>query len=172
MTTFATAFHPLGKHRRIPGNGFVLIEVLVSMTVFSVGIMAVLTAVLSALDLQKDSTLRYRAGLILQEKLAETALVPYSGQPMRGISADGVFSWTVAGEPWTGAPQVGKKKAKTVRKPRTSRGRVKTEEPETENTSSRLFQVSVDVSWQAGKGTRSINATQLVHVSLQAKGAP
>ncbi len=172
MTTFVTAFHPLGKHRRIPGNGFVLIEVLVSMTLFSVGIMAVLTAVLSALDLQKDSSLRYRAGLILQEKLAETVLVPYSGQPVRGISADGVFSWTVAGEPWTGAPQVGKKKEKTGRKPKTDKRRVKREEPETGDTSSRLFQVAVDVSWQTSKGIRSINATQLVHVSLLAKGTP
>ncbi len=164
MTRFPTAFHPLKKQGKPSGSGFILIEVLVSMAVFSVGIMAVLTSVLSALDLQKDSTLRYRAGLILQEKLAESVLVPYNGQPMRGISADGVFSWTVAGEPWTGAPQVEKKKTKT------SKTRGKEKEPKIDDASSELFQMAVNVSWQTNRGTRSINATQLVHLSLQRVG--
>jgi len=95
-----------GARRPAAGEGgFVLLEVLVTMTVLSVGIMAVLTGVLSALDLQKDAAMRYRAGLILQEKLAETALTPYDGQPGQGLSADGVFSWSVSGEPWGGAPR-------------------------------------------------------------------
>ena len=158
MSRFPTAFHPLKKQGKRPPGGFVLVEVLVSMVVFSVGIMAVLTSVLSALDLQKDSTLRYRAGLILQEKLAEPVLVPYNGQPIRGISADGVFNWAVAGEPWTGAPQVEKKKPKDGKKTKT------------EDTSSELFQMAVEVSWQTNKGTRSINATQLVHLSSHGGG--
>ena len=164
MTRFPTAFHPLKKQGKPSPSGFVLIEVLVSMVVFSVGIMAVLTSVLSALDLQKDSTLRYRAGLILQEKLAESILVPYNGQPMRGISADGVFSWTVAGEPWTDAPQVEKKKTKVSRK--TKGGK----KAKTDDASSELFQMVVEVSWQTNKGTRSINATQLVHLSSHGGG--
>ncbi len=167
MNRLPTAFHPLKKQGQPSGSGFVLIEVLVSMAVFSVGIMAVLTSVLSALDLQKDSTLRYRAGLILQEKLAESVLVPYNGQPMRGISADGVFSWTVAGEPWEGAPQVEKKKTKTSTK--REKGK-KEREPSTDKTSSSLFQIAVDVSWQTNRGTRSINATQLVHLPSQVRG--
>ncbi|RKX33860.1 MAG: hypothetical protein DRP71_09045 [Verrucomicrobia bacterium] len=164
MTRFPMAFHPVKKQDQSSRSGFVLIEVLVSMVVFSVGIMAVLTSVLSALDLQKDSTLRYRAGLILQEKLAESILVPYNGQPMRGISADGVFSWTVAGEPWTGAPQVEKKKTKVSRK--TKGGK----KAKSEDASSELFQMAVEVSWQTNKGTRSINATQLVHLSSHSGG--
>lgn len=164
MNRLPTAFHPLKKPGKPSGNGFVLIEVLVSMTVFSVGIMAVLTSVLSALDLQKDSTLRYRAGLILQEKLAESVLVPYNGQPMRGISSDGVFSWTVAGEPWEGAPQVEKKKS------RKSNKREKEKESSTDKTSSSLFRIAVDVSWQTNRGTRSIKATQLVHLPSQVRG--
>ncbi|MCK9995634.1 MAG: hypothetical protein KAH56_05050 [Candidatus Krumholzibacteria bacterium] len=139
------------------------------MAVFSIGIMAVLTSVLSALDLQKDSTLRYRAGLILQEKLAESVLVPYNGEPMRGISADGVFSWTVAGEPWTGAPRVEKKKTKT-NKTKTSKTRGKEKEPKTDDALIELFQMAVNVSWQTNKGTRSINATQLVHLFPQGGG--
>ena len=158
MSRFPTAFHPLKKQGQPSQSGFVLVEVLVSMVVFSVGIMAVLTSVLSALDLQKDSTLRYRAGLILQEKLAEPVLVPYNGQPIRGISADGVFNWAVAGEPWTGAPQVEKKKPKDGKKTKT------------EDTSSELFQMAVEVSWQTNRGTRSISATQLVHLSSHVGG--
>ena len=160
MNRFPTAFHPLKKQGNPSRSGFVLIEVLVSMVVFSVGIMAVLTSVLSALDLQKDSTLRYRAGLILQEKLAESILVPYNGQPMRGISADGVFNWTVAGEPWTGAPQVEKKKTRGGKKAKK------------DDTASELFQMAVEVSWQTNRGTRSITATQLVHLSSHGGGTP
>ena len=147
MTVLMPAGTRSRNKRDASGGGFVLIEVLVSLTVFAVGIMAVLTAVLSTLDLQKDSALRYRAGLILQDKLAETALVPYNGEAMRGISADGVFSWVVTGEPWAGAPQS------------------ENEDPEAENISARIFLVAVDVGWQTTRGTRSVNATQLVQVS-------
>ncbi len=158
MNRFPTAFHPFRKRCKRTGSGFVLIEVLVSMAVFSIGIMAVLTSVLSALNLQKDSTFRYRAGLILQEKLVESVLIPYNGQPMRGISADGVFNWTVAGEPWTGAPQVEKKKTKDGKKAKT------------DDASSELIQMAVEVSWSTNRGTRSIHATQLVHLSPQGGG--
>ena len=144
------------RRRDASASGFVLIEALVSVTVFAVGIMAVLTAVLSALDLQKDSALRYRAGLILQDKLAETLLVPYSGEPLRGISADGLFSWTVTGEPWTGAPQIGDQE----------------QEEATARPSCQLFAVIVDVSWQTTRGPRSIAADQLVRVCTQAEVAP
>ena len=166
MKVFPTAFTPSGKYGKATKEGFVLIEVLVSVTVFSVGIMAVLTAVLSVLDLQKDAALRYRAGLILQEKLAETVMVSYNGQPARGISPDGVFSWTVAGELWTEAPQIPAKKTK---KTKNSRERKDTG---TDSLSDRIIQVVVDVSWQTGEGPRSIKATQLVHTAPQARGTP
>jgi len=170
MNRFPTAFHPLKKQGKPSPGGFVLIEVLVSMVVFSVGIMAVLTSVLSALDLQKDSTLRYRAGLILQEKLAESVLVPYNGQPMRGISSDGVFSWTVSGEPWTGAPQVEKKKTQVIKKTKVTRKTKGGKKAKTDDTASEIFQMAVEVIWQTNKGTRSINATQLVHLSSHGGG--
>ena len=146
------------RRRDASASGFVLIEALVSVTVFAVGIMAVLTAVLSALDLQKDSALRYRAGLILQDKLAETLLVPYSGEPLRGISADGLFSWTVTGEPWTGAPKANDQEQE--------------EEEATARPSCQLFAVIVDVSWQTTRGPRSIAADQMVRVCAQVEVAP
>ena len=147
------------------------------MTVFAVGIMAVLVAILAALDLQKDSALRYRAGLILEEKLAETVLVPYDGQPRQGVSADGMFSWTVAGEPWNGAPQMNvpkpkSTKNKSTRKPRGTRNTKDVKEDDEAKVTSRLLRVAVDVSWRIGDGTRSISAVQLVHFSPQAKGTP
>ncbi len=160
MRRLRAAFTLGGKQVKASREGFVLIEVLVSMTLFSVGIMAVLTAVLSVLDLQKDSALRFRAGLILQEKLAETVMVPYDGQPVRGISSDGVFSWTVVGEPWIEAPRIPTKKKE------------KNKETGTDSLSDRVIQVIVDVSWQTGEGSRSINATQLVHTAPQARGTP
>ena len=175
MRTLTTASRRSTKSGTGSDSGFVLIEVLVSLTVFSVGIMAVLVAVLAALDLQKDSALRYRAGLILEEKLAETVLVPYNGKPMQGVSADGLFSWTVTGETWTGAPQLNAGRSKSTKKPkRTNNKRTAKDENEddTVNVSSRLLRVAVDVSWRTGDGTRSISAIQLVHVSPQAKGTP
>ncbi len=170
MTVFPTASRFIGKQGTTGSGGFVLLEVLVSVVVFSVGIMAVLTAVLSVLELQKDSALRYRAGLILQEKLAETVMVPYDGQPARGLSPDGVFSWTVAGESWTEAPQTPIKVS-----PQSNRGRNNKREMKdtgTYNLSDRVLQVVVDVSWQTSAGSRSINATQLVHFSPQVRGKP
>ena len=166
MNVFHAALPLPVKQGPASKEGFVLIEVLVSMTVFSVGIMAVLTAVLSVLDLQKDSALRYRAGLILQEKLAETVMVPYDGQPVRGISPDGVFSWTVAGEVWNEAPRTTIKKTK-----KTKNSRKKTETG-TDSLSDRIIQVVVEVSWQTSEGSRSIHATQLVHTAPQARGMP
>lgn len=172
MITLTTASLPSAKSAAGSGPGFVLIEVLVSMTVFAVGIMAVLVAILAALDLQKDSTLRYRAGLILEEKLAETVLVPYNGQPMQGVSADGLFSWTVAGEPWTGAPQTNALSSKRKKKPTKTKSTKDVEDDDVVKITSRLLQVAVDVSWRTGEGTRSISAVQLVHFSPQAKGTP
>jgi len=129
------------------------------MTVLSVGIMAVLTGVLSALNLQKDAALRYRAGLILQETLAETALTEYDGQPRQGLSSDGVFSWSVGGEPWVGAPRIAppRREAKTE---------ADKEHVEARALVSNVLQVRVDVSWETSKGSRRVTATQLVHVRL------
>ena len=154
MTLLVTASNfPLNK-RKVSKDGFVLLEVLVSMAVLAVGIMAVLTAVLSVLDLQKNSAQRYRAGLILQDRLGAIVFGQYNGEPLRGLSDDGLFSWTVAGEPWTGAPHMQNK-----------------EEPDAEGVLDNLFQVSVDVSWQTNHGKRSINASQLVQISPQEEGS-
>ncbi len=87
-------------------------------------------------------------------------MVPYDGQPVRGISSDGVFSWTVVGEPWIEAPRIPTKKKE------------KNKETGTDSLSDRVIQVIVDVSWQTGEGSRSINATQLVHTAPQARGTP
>ncbi len=146
-------------------QGFVLIEVLVSMAIFAIGIMAVLTAVLSALNLQKDSALRYRASLILHDKLMETSLISYNGEPMRGLSADGVFSWTVAGERWAAAPE------RDDQKKSSSKGRQKNQENETPDLASLVYQVAVDVSWETRRGTRHLNATQLVNASAPVEEA-
>lgn len=135
-------------------QGFILIEVLVSLAVFSIGIMAVLTGVLSTLNLQKDSALRYRAGLLLQDKMLQLNELSYTGGVSQGLSPDGVFSWSISGEPWTGAPRPKKK----------SRNR-RTFAPEPEQ----LSQVLVQVSWQSPRGPRQVTATQLVRISAVKK---
>ncbi len=152
MRGFITAAPLRRSLHRHPGQGFVLLEVLVSLTVFAVGIMAVLTAVLSALNLQKDASLRLRAGLVLQDKLAETFLIPYDGSPASGLSADGLFRWTVAGETWAGAPQITDDAA--------------------ENPTSELVQVAVAVNWESTRGTRSLTATQLVRILAAPQETP
>lgn len=154
MRQFIPAFHPFEKHHTGMRNGFALLEVLVAMTVLAVGVMAVLTAILSVLDLQKDSAQRFRAGLVLQDKLGAMAFAPYNGEPMRGISADGLFTWTISGTPWTGAPHL-----------------EGMEKPDDENKLANLFQVSVVVSWLTTKGTRSIDASQLVQILPAVEGS-
>jgi len=137
--------------RRQPAAGFALLEVLVSLTLLAVGLVAVLTGVLTALDVQKDTALRYRAGLLLQDKLAETLLVPYGGEAVRGVSADGCFDWTVIGAPWDDG----------IRDPADGNdGQV------------RIYEIVVDVSWQTDDGTRHLSATQLVGAALETEGAP
>ena len=122
---------------------------LVSLAVFAIGLLAVLTAILSALDLQKDSERRYRAGLILQEKLVEMSVGNYDGMPMQGVSSDGVFNWSARGKTWTGLPEV------LNRSDRTS---------DADSLSRQLIEVAVDVSWKTTNGARSLQATQLVWI--------
>ena len=136
--------------RGAAAGGFALIEVLVSLTLLAVGIVGVLSAVLAALDLQQDAAMRYRAGLILQDKLSETLLVPYGGETARGVSADGLFSWTIIGAPWQGLTQAAE--------------RTRPEADGAEDAD-RLYEIRVEVSWETGAGIRRLNATQLVSMS-------
>lgn len=151
MKLFTTAYPP-----HTTDDGFVLLEVLVSLTVLAVGIMAVLTGVLSTLQLQKDAAMRFRAGLIMQDKLAEAFFAPYDGQTRAGTSVDGLFIWTIAGEPWADMPQVIKEDSKP-------------EDGQTDaDTADEIFQIAIDVSWQTTRGTRRLTATQLVRVAPEA----
>jgi hypothetical protein len=136
-------------------GGFALIEVLVSLTLLAVGIVGVLTAVLSALDLQQDTDLRYRAALILQDKLEEVSFAPYGGEVARGVSADGRFSWTIIGTPWQGMPTGD------------DRGREAADEEEIG-----IYEVRVEVSWETTRGTRRLSATQLASVVPQPEDLP
>ena len=157
MRRLVTAGARRGRTPGTHGAGFVLLEVLVSMTLMSVGIMAVLTAVLSGLNLQKDAALRHRAGLILQDKLAETSFTIYDGKPIQGITSDGVFSWTVSGVPWPGAPR--------LLAPSRTGSQTGDGNPETSDGITRqVIEVTVDVSWDSGRGFRHVAASQLVHV--------
>lgn len=153
MRQLILAFYPLKTQRKSIPGGFALLEVLVSLTVLAVGVMVVLTAILSVLDLQKDSAQRFRASLVLQDKLGAVAFTPYNGEPMRGLSTDGLYSWTVSGSPWTGAPHLEDKK-----------------KPDGESNTANLFQVTVNVSWLTTRGTRSASASQLVQVLPNMEG--
>ena len=147
---------PHGARRGGPApGGFALIEVLVSLTLLAVGIVGVLTAVLSALDLQQDTTMRYRAGLILQDKLAEVSLATYGGEIARGVSADGRFSWTIIGTPWQGRPS--------------EDGR---DGDRTDEDGIDLYEVRVEVSWETNRGIRRLSATQLASVVPRLEVAP
>lgn len=184
MNLFQTAFTSKRKTGSRRAGGFALVEVLVSVTIFAVGIMAVLTAVLSVLELQKDATLRFRAGLVLQEKLAESIHQSYDGQPIRGLSPDGVFQWMVTGSRWVDAPKAPPKTSlntssskpsgtgSTRGKARLSRGQKQKQDSDADSLEDQIILVVVDVSWQTSKGSRSIQATQLVHAAPQARGMP
>jgi prepilin-type N-terminal cleavage/methylation domain-containing protein len=160
MMPLTTACPRAPRPTRAKAHGFVLIEVLVSLTILAVGIMAVLTGVLSTLRLQKDTAMRFRAGLIMQDKLAEAFFVSYDGQRWTGTSADGLFNWTIAGEPWADMPQIVTEDSK----PGATR-------PDGD-TACEIFLVAIDVSWQTTRGTRRLTATQLVQVPAGAGEAP
>ena len=146
-----------GRKQPNPVNGFILIEVLVSLAVFSVGILAVLTGILSTLNLQKDTALRCRAGLILQEQTLQLNEAPYGGGVSQGVSSDGIFQWKITAEPWSAAPMTKKK----------SRRRSVTKEDHQE-----MAQVRVEVSWQSPRGPRMIKASQLVRVLFSQEDNP
>ena len=136
--------------RRRTDDGFALLEVLVALTLLAVGLVAVLTSALAALDLQKDSAMRTRAGFILRDKLAETQLAPYGGETVRGVSTDGRFEWSIVGVPWSG----------DARNDADGRGGVA------------VYEVVVDVAWMEDGSPRSVAATQLVTVAAGAGGRP
>lgn len=142
------------RGRRVGANasaGFALIEVLVTMTVVSVGIVAVLSAALSTLALQKDAALRLRAGLILQDRLGEVTHAPYAGQAMRGTSTDGCFTWTVTAAPWV--------------QPTLS-------DTDQLDAPARLYEVIVEVRWATPRGGRNLLAHQLVAVVAAPEATP
>lgn len=145
-----------GARRQHSRRGFALLEVLVSLTLLAVGIVGVLTAVIAALQLQEDAKLRYRAGLILNDRLGETALGAYRGETVRGVSADGLFEWTIAGTPWQGLP------------------REEARQPGEEGTeiADRLCEVRVEVSWRTPRGPRHVQASQLVSLPPGEEVAP
>jgi len=136
--------------RRGGQSGFALVEVLVALTLLAVGLVTVLSASLAALNLQKDTTLRWRAGLLLDEKLADTYLQSTTAETAQGVSADGVFHWLLTSRPW-GEPA----------------------ESETESKDSGaaviqnlvLREITIEVRWETARGVRSISASQVITAS-------
>lgn len=128
-------------------------EVLVSLTVFSVGIMAVLSAVLSSLNLQKDTALRYRGSLVLQERLAQLSGEPFDGLAAYGKTADGLYSWSITGTPW-GVVERARNRARRARSEGIQPGQ--------------LYEVAVVVTWETHRGARSVSATQLLRAGAPA----
>ena len=145
------------KVKKCSRGGFALIEVLVSLAILATGLVAVLTAVISALDLQKDSAKRVRAGLVLQEKLGLVTATPYDRRSLRGVTPDSVFTWTITGAPWRGAPRE-----------QQNDGRGAAIEP----LANQVLEVEVDVSWWTRRGVRSVRATQLVRTSPGQEALP
>ncbi len=143
--------------------GFALVEVLVALTLFAVGLVSVLGGILSALDLQKDSALRWRAGLLLEEKLADAFLQQATTGSAQGVSADGVFHWTTTLQAWDGASPARDDKARKGEDTRKSDVKVTTLD---------LREVAVEVRWETRKGLRRLHASQVVNVPAAAGSAP
>ena len=131
---------------RTHAHGFVLLEVLVALALLAVGIVAVLSAALSTLDLQSDCALRRRAGLVLDARLAEIADGHFDGVDAQGIATDPRFRWSVRSEPW----------------------RPDDQRPHTVGVGDDalpppgMCRVVVVVDWTTSSGVRSIRATQIV----------
>jgi prepilin-type N-terminal cleavage/methylation domain-containing protein len=136
-----------------PRTGFALIEVLVALTLLAVGTVGVLSAVLSALDVQRDAALRHRAGLLLQDKLAEVRVAPYAGRTTGGVTDDGLLRWTVVGAPWEGSPEM-------PHQGRRRRGAPIEVLP--------VYEVRVEVAWQGARGEGRVAATGLAGVTADA----
>ena len=138
-----------------PRSGFALIEVLVALTLLAVGTVGVLSAVLSALDVQRDAALRHRAVLLLQDKVAEVRVAPYGGGTTGGVTDDGLLRWTVVGAPWEAAPEA-------PRQGRRRRGAPVEVLP--------VYEVRVDVTWPGARGEGRVWATALA--GMTARAAP
>ncbi|MFO7608617.1 MAG: prepilin-type N-terminal cleavage/methylation domain-containing protein [Candidatus Krumholzibacteriia bacterium] len=150
------------RRRRAPAvGGFALVEVLVALTLFAVGLVTILAGLLGALDLQKDSALRWRAALLLEEKLAESFLFPARGADGRGTSPDGVFAWTVTAKPWPAPPAAAGP----------SGGPSEQVSP-APPAAPVLREVTVEVSWRTPRGVRRVAASQLVGTPAGREGAP
>ena len=104
-----------------PVEGFALLEVLVALTLLAVGIVAVLGATFSILDLQREGALRHRAGSILEGKLEEIAWEGFDDAEARGLATDRRFQWTVTARPW-GSPASGLREVTVVVDWRTADG--------------------------------------------------
>ncbi len=137
-------------HGRVrSAGGFILLEVLVAMALLGIGIVAVQTSVRSSLMLEKESETRYRAGLLLQQKLTEITAggtLGNSGSELFGSTADSVYQWEVTSESW-----------QSVVLDSRQRDRDDSSPPAPE-----LSRVTVIVSWQARDRTRKIQASELL----------
>ena len=127
--------------------GFVLIEVLVALAVLSVGVVTVLGALVSTLELQHETGLRYRAGEVLQDVLAEAARPGAAREGASGTATDTRFRWRLR---WQACDEMGA--------------------PES-GAASRLHRVVVEVEWSTTRGARHLQASQWVCTEVLRGGA-
>jgi hypothetical protein len=74
--------------RKRRNRGFLLLEVIVSFTILSIGFTLILSSFMGSIRVMHLSQDYFRAGLCLEEKIYEI----YNDTDIRGGSSDGVFS--------------------------------------------------------------------------------
>lgn len=83
------------------GSGFVLVELLVGLALFSIGVVAVLTSLRASMGVQERSRHLWRASLVLDQVARELSIVPSESRELEGSTESGI-GWVVEIEPWEG----------------------------------------------------------------------
>ena len=84
---------PAARKSRSSDRGIILLEVLVALTLFAVGVVAVLGSLRTSQRVIVRSENLLHASWVLQEVLGERAMHP----DMNDSGTNGVFEWTVEG---------------------------------------------------------------------------
>lgn len=145
-----------GPAQRSRASGFTLIEVLVALSILTVGVVAVFAALSGSMSEISESAGRHRASLLLREILDSSAATVRQAGKAEGHSADGLYRWRIETAVWrcdAGSGLLG------TSNPRLQEG---TDARTAFDPCTNLLQVTANVQWQEHGRDRSIKAVELV----------
>ncbi len=143
--------------RATGASGFTLIEVLVALSVLSIGIVPLFVALRGPVNQLSAAEHQHRATLLLQTLLETSALAPPQACTLEGRSPEGTYEWRLTTRVWDGAGLGG-----LTADPEAESLLPAARETPDASLSPALLEITASVAWHEPGRRRRIEATALV----------